>query len=75
MTIEELEGVPFHFVSHMSCADEHTITYQSEDGRIAFCDHVPTGMKRGRTYRHYWIDHKVYKTKKAFLEAIKDFEL
>ena len=78
MTIEELEKVKFKFHSHMSMEDEHTTTYFSEDGKIGFCDHVPRdeyGMvkKGGRAVRHFMIDGKVYKTKKKFLEAIKDF--
>ena len=78
MTVEELEKVKFKFHSHMSMEDEHTTTYFSEDGKIGFCDHVPRdeyGMvKKGcRAVRHFMIDGKVYKTKKKFLEAIKDF--
>ena len=78
MTVEELEKVKFKFHSHMSMEDEHTTTYFSEDGKIGFCDHVPRdeyGMvkKGGRAVRHFMIDGKVYKTKKKFLEAIKDF--
>lgn len=76
MTIEELDKVPFRFHSHMNLADEHTTTYFSEDQRIGFCDHVPykDGQPHGRSYRHYWLDGKVYKTKKKFLEALKDFD-
>ena len=78
MTVEELEKVKFKFHSHMSMEDEHTTTYFSEDGKIGFCDHVPRdeyGMvkKGGRAVRHFMIDGKVYKSKKKFLEAIKDF--
>ena len=78
MTIEELEKVKFKFHSHMSMEDEHTTTYFSEDGKIGFCDHVPRdeyGMvkKGGRAVRHFMIDGKVYKSKKKFLEAIKDY--
>ena len=78
MTVEELEKVKFKFHSHMSMEDEHTTTYFSEDGKIGFCDHVPRdefGMvkKGGRAVRHFMIDGKVYKSKKKFLEAIKDY--
>lgn len=75
MTIEELEKVPFKFHSHMSMEGEHTTTYFSEDGKIGFCNHVPfkNGEPRGRPYRHYWLNGKVYKSKKKFLEAIKDY--
>ena len=75
MTIEELEKVPFKFRSHMSMEDEHITTYLSEDGKIGFCNHVPfkDGEPHGRSYRHYFLNGKVYKSKKKFLEAIKDF--
>ena len=76
MTIEELEKVKFHFVCHMSLEDEHTTTYASEDNQLGWCDHVPfkNGEPRGRSYRHYRIGLKIYKSKKKFLEAIKDFD-
>ena len=66
MTEEELSKIPFKFVGHMSMEDEHTIAYQSENGRLGFCDHTPykDGHPHGRSYRHYRIDGKVYKTKK-----------
>ena len=75
MTIEELKKVKFHFVAHMSMEDCHTKTYESEDGKLGWCDHVPfkNGEPKGRAYRHYRIGLKIYKTKAKFLEAIKDF--
>ena len=78
MTIDELKTIPFHFVCSAAWEHEHTMTYESEDGRLGFCDHVPRdeyGMvkKGGRAVRHFMIDGKVYKSKKKFLEAIKDF--
>ena len=75
MSIEELKKVKFKFHAHMSMEDEHTTTYFSEDGKIGFCNHVPfkNGEPHGRSYRHYWLNGKVYKSKKKFLEAIKDF--
>ena len=59
----------------MSMEDEHITTYLSEDGKIGFCNHVPfkDGEPHGRSYRHYFLNGKVYKSKKKFLEAIKDF--
>ena len=78
MTEEELKKVPFRETCHMAMEGEYTTTYMSKDGRLGFCDHVPRdeyGMvkKGGRAVRHFMIDGKVYKTKKKFLEAIKDF--
>ena len=75
MTIEELKDMPFYFVAHMGLESEHMMTYKTEDGRLGFCDHTPKRKNGdfGRTYRHYRIDGKVYKTKDEFLEALKDY--
>ena len=75
MTIDELKAIPFHFVCSAAWEDEHTLTYESEDGRLGFCDHTPKRKNGdfGRTYRHYRIEGKVYKTKEKFLEALKDY--
>ena len=77
MTIEELEKVPFHFISHLSMEDEHSTTYASEDGMIGFCDYQPYryGKPYGKSYRHWYIDGSVYKTWKSFVEALKDVQL
>ena len=75
MTKEQLPDIPVHFVCNADCEDEHTLTYASEDGRLGFCDHTRKRKNGdfGRTYRHYRIDNKVYKTKDKFIEAMKDF--
>lgn len=75
MTVEELEKIPFHFVSHMSMEDEHTTTYSSDDNRFGFCDRQPykDGQPHGKSVRHYRIDSKIYKSKKKFLEALENF--
>ena len=75
MTIEEIKHIPFHFVCSAAWEHEHTMTYESEDGRLGFCEHVPfkNGEPHGRAFRHYRIGLKVYKSKKKFLEAIKDY--
>ena len=75
MTEEEFSKVPFHMVAHLAMEDEHCSTYSSKDGRLGICIHT---RKRGefdfgRSYRHWRIDDKVYKTKAAFLEALRDF--
>lgn len=77
MTYEELKTIPFRFVSHLSMEDEHCTAYESEDGRLGFCCHVPykNGKPKGRSYTHYRIDNKVYKTKEKFIEALEQFEL
>ena len=79
MTIEELEKVPFHFVSHLSMEDMHCTTYISDDKRFGFCDDVPfkdgEPNRRKKTYRHYMINGKWYKTKEKFLEALAEVDV
>ena len=62
-------------VASLALATMHTLTYASEDGRLGICDRTPknTNGRFGKTCRHYRIDDKVYKTKEAFEEAIKNF--
>lgn len=75
MTPEELQKIPFHFVCSLAMEDEHALTYESEDGRLGYCDHTPKRKNGdfGRTYRHWRIDKKVYKKKEKFIEALRDF--
>lgn len=75
MTQEELQKIPFHFVSSLSMEDEHMLTYESEDGRLGYCDHTPKRKNGdfGRTYRHWRIGNKVYKKKEKFIEALRNF--
>ena len=75
MTPEELQKIPFHFVSSLAMEDEHMLSYESEDGRLGYCDHTPKRKNGdfGRTYRHWRIDKKVYKKKEKFIEALADF--
>lgn len=75
MTEEEFNRVEFHMVCHLALANEHMMTYVSKDGRLGYCDHTPKKKNGdfGKSYRHWQIDGKVYKTKEKFLEALKDF--
>lgn len=76
MTLEQLKKIPFHFVCSTAWEDVHTLTYESEDGRLGYCDHTRKHKNGdfGRTYRHWRIEGKVYKTKDKFIEALKDFQ-
>ena len=75
MTIDELKTIPFHFVCSLALENEHSLTYESEDGRLGFCDHTPKRKNGdfGKARRHWRIDGKVYKTKEAFIAALADF--
>lgn len=75
ITEQELSEIPFKCVCHLAMADEHVATHSDESGRLGFCTHTPKKDEftfgKGRT--HYRIDGKIYKSKKKFLEALKEF--
>ena len=74
MTFEEFKKIPFRMVAHLAMEDEHCCTYSSEDGMLGFCDHTKKrGFNFGRSYRHWRIGNKVYKSKEKFLDALKDY--
>lgn len=75
MTEEELKQEKFHRVYHLSMETEHISTYENENGRLGFCRHtqVKDDYTFGRTIVHFRIDGNIYKTKKKFLEALKDY--
>lgn len=72
MTREEIDKIPFKFISHTSFDAEYACTYYAEYKSHVFllCDHVPIKEinPRGRGYRHYAVDGKVFKTKKKFYQ-------
>ena len=79
MTIEELKNIKFYFLCSMSFDHERTATYESEDGRLGFCDHFPrkhgySTTEFGKPYRHWYVDGKVYKTEEGFKMALADFK-
>ena len=76
MTQEELKKIPFRFKYSLAMENEHAIVYETEDGRLGFCDHTPKKRNGtfGRSYRHWMIDGKVYETDKSFFEALNDFK-
>ena len=76
MTWEELTKVPFHFVSHIAMTDCHKSTYESKDGRLGFADIQPMkdDWPAGKSRRNWRIGGTWYRSKRKFLEALKDFE-
>lgn len=74
MTDKEIKLINFTSVSHMSMENEHIVCYNSESGRIGICHHVPykNGDQFRRAYTTYRIDDKIHKTKKAFIQALKE---
>ena len=75
MTIEELKKIPFRVVCHIAKEDEHGTAYASVDGALGVCDHTKKkgDFDFGRTYRHWRIGSKVYKSFAKFQEALKDY--
>lgn len=77
MTEQELKQIKFKKSGHMTTSYEYMSSYISEDGKLAYCDHVPikNGLIKGRPYRHYRINGKVYKNKRDFLKALENFSI
>ena len=75
MKIEELKKIPFRLVAHIAKEDEHCTIYASVDGSLGFCDHTKKKgeFDFGRTYRHWRIGSKVYKSFEKFQVALKDY--
>lgn len=76
MTEDELSRIPFRCTCCTAWSDEHTMTYSSPDNDLGFCVHTPKnedGSFSKRTYTHYRIGERIYKTRKRFLEALKDY--
>lgn len=74
MTIEELQKVPFRMKAHLAMANGHTTIYASEDGQLGFYDITPKGRGNGKPYRRYRIGNVVFESRKAFLEALADYQ-
>ena len=74
MTFEEFQKTPFRFVAHISMTDCHVTTYESEDGRFSYSSYVRfrDGQPYGRSFQHYYIGRKVFRTKKKFIEALAE---
>ena len=74
MTFEEFNKIPFHFSSHISMTDLHITIYVSDDGRFSYSSYVRfrDGQPYGRSFQHYYIGRKVFRTKKKFIEALAE---
>lgn len=61
-------------VSHLAMEHEHAATYTNEVYGISICVHTKKkdDFSFGRSYTHYMYRGVVYKSKKKFLDAIKD---
>ena len=72
MEKEEINKIPFKFHTHLNMEHKHCTTYTAEykGHQFAMCKHVPykDGVPKGRTYTHYMVDGKVFKTLQKFYE-------
>lgn len=83
MTEEEVNKLKFRWKSHMTLEDCYSTIYECDSeplkGRL-FVNKMQnrdknTGFARQGTMVHYSLDGKLYRSKKKFLEAIKNIEL
>lgn len=72
---ERLKKMSFKCVCTAAWEDEHTMTYENENGRIGFCVHTPKKENGdfGKPYYHWKIDGKTYKNTKKFLDALERY--
>ena len=72
MTREEVNQIAFAPSIHLNMEHEHTMSYTAiyKDHAFGICDHTPykDGEPKGRSYRHFMVDGKVFKSKKKFYE-------
>ena len=76
MTEQELSQIPFRMVSHLAMETEHCIVYESKNPlyKIRMCKHtkIKKNGEFGKSYTHYVLNGKVYKTKQELLDAINN---
>lgn len=76
MTLSQLHCLPWKMVSHLAMEHEHASAFTTEiDGlKIGKCVHVlkKNDYDFGRSYTHYMINGKVYKTHKSAVERINE---
>lgn len=74
MTKKELYSLGWKWESHLSMEHKHCSCYSGEyrGRKIELCIHVPfrDGEPKGRTYRHYRFNGKIYKSDEKLLKAI-----
>lgn len=74
MTLLQLHRLPWKMMSYLAMEHEHASVYETElDGlKIGKCVHVTkkNDYDFGRSYTHYMIAGKVYKSHKSAVEAI-----
>ena len=76
MTEQELSQIPFRMVSHLAMETEHICVYESKNPlyNIKMCKHTTIRKNGdfGKSYTHYVLNGKEYKTKQELLDAINN---
>ena len=76
MTEQELSQIPFRMVSHLAMETEHICVYESQNPlyKIRVCKHtkIKKNGELGKSYTHYVLNGKEYKTKQELLDAINN---
>ena len=76
MTEQELSQIPFRMVSHLAMETEHICVYKSQNPLYKILIYKNTKRKKngefGKSYTHYVLNGKEYKTKQELLEAINN---
>ena len=72
MTWTDFACLPWRKSGHSSWEWEFCSIYDAEkDGHhFSYCTHTP--VHKGRSFTHYKVDGKIYKTREKLLEAIKE---
>ena len=76
MTEQELSQIPFRMVSHLAMETEHCIVYESKNPLYKIRIYKNTEKKKngefGKSYTHYVLNGKEYKTRQELLDAINN---
>ena len=76
MTEKELSQIPFRMVSHLAMGTEHICVYKSQNPLYNILIYKNTKRKKngdfGKSYTHYVLNGKEYKTKQELLDAINN---
>ena len=75
MTEKELSQIPFRMVSHLAMETEHICVYKSQNPLYKIFIYKNTKKNNGefgKSYTHYVLNGKEYKTKQELLDAINN---
>lgn len=72
MKRSEINSLEFRTISHMSMENMHCTLYEAESGghKFRMCKHIACryGFPAGKSYTHYMVDGKAFKSLDKFYE-------